>query len=119
MVYPEPISVRPFVERIADILGITDRVDEIGWEIQLITSLPVDEISPVEYARNVHVPTLITSVHDDALTYPSDVQTIFDNIPAEDKKLFWIEGTTRRWDGYNYLPNHLEQMLEWFDKHMA
>jgi hypothetical protein len=41
------------------------------------------------------------------------------NIPANDKKLFWIEGTTRRWDGYNYFPEHAEQMIEWFDAHMG
>jgi len=118
MVYPEPISVRPFIERIATIVGVPDRVEEIGREIELITSFPVDEMSPVEYAKNVHVPTFISSVHDDALTYPSDVQTIFDNVPAKDKKLFWIEGTTRRWDGYNYFPGNPAQMLEWFDKYM-
>jgi hypothetical protein len=39
-------------------------------------------------------------VHDDALTKPTDVQQIFDNVPVNDKKLFWIEGSTRRWDGY-------------------
>jgi hypothetical protein len=50
---------------------------------------------------------------------PSDVQQIFDNIPANDKKLFRIEGTTRRWDGYNYFPGHPEQMIEWFDTHMG
>lgn len=119
MVYPEPISVRPFVERIAEILGITDRVEEIGREVKLITSFEMDEMSPIEYAKNVHVPTFISSVHDDALTRPSDVQTIFDNIPAGDKKLFWIEGTTRRWDGYNYFPSNPEQMLAWFDKYMG
>lgn len=35
---------------------------------------------------------------------------------VEDKKLFWIEGTTRRWDGYDYFPEHPEQMLEWFNR---
>lgn len=33
------------------------------------------------------------------LTEPDDVQTMFDNIPVPDKKLQWIGGTTRRWDG--------------------
>jgi hypothetical protein len=28
------------------------------------------------------------------------VQIIFDNLAASEKDLFWIEGTTRRWDGY-------------------
>lgn len=119
MVSPQPVSVRPFIERVATILGLGDRVEELGREIQLITSFEVDEMSPIEYARNVHVPTLIAQVREDALTYESDVQTIFDNIPAKEKKLLWIEGTTRRWDGYNYFPDHPEQMLEWFDKYMG
>ena len=58
-------------------------------------------MSPIPYAKNVNVPTFIVQVHDDALTKPSDVQQIFDNVPVNDKKLFWIEGSTRRWDGYN------------------
>jgi hypothetical protein len=37
---------------------------------------------------------------------------------VKDKKLFWIEGTTRRWDGYNYFPEHPKLMIEWFDTHM-
>lgn len=119
MVSPQPVSLRPFYERITEILGITDQFDNIDREIQLITSFRIDDMSPIPYAKNVQVPTFITQVHDDALTKPSDVQQIFDNIPVEDKKLFWIEGTTRRWDGYNYFPEHPEQMIEWFDTHMG
>jgi hypothetical protein len=33
--------------------------------------------------------------------------------------LFWIEGSTRRWDGYNYFPEHPEPVIEWFDAHMG
>jgi hypothetical protein len=40
------------------------------------------------------------------------------NLPVKDKKLFWIEGTARRWDGYNYFPEHPAQMIERFDAHM-
>jgi len=118
MVSPQPVSLRPFYERITEMLGIADRLDDIDREIQLITSFTMDQMSPIEYAKSVHVPTFIIQVHDDALTKPSDVQQIFDNIPVKDKKLFWIEGTTRRWDGYNYFPEHPEQMIEWFDTHM-
>jgi hypothetical protein len=38
MVAPQPVSLRPFYERITEILGITDRIDDIDREIQLITS---------------------------------------------------------------------------------
>ena len=58
------------------------------------------------------------ALHDDVLTEPSDVQTMFDNIPVADKKLQWIYGTTRRWDGYLEFQRHPEPMLEWFAKHM-
>jgi hypothetical protein len=57
-------------------------------------------------------------VHDDVLTEPGDVQTMFDNIPVTDKKLQWIHGTTRRWDGYLEFQRHPEPMLDWFAKHM-
>jgi hypothetical protein len=53
----------------------------------------------------VRVPTLVAQVHDDVLTYPSDVQAIYDNIGAVDKKLHWIEGTDQRFPGYNILAN--------------
>jgi hypothetical protein len=36
------------------------------------------------------VPTFLFQVHDDVLTDPSDVQTMFDNIPVADKKLHRI-----------------------------
>jgi len=51
------------------------------------------------------------------LTEPSDVQTMFDNIPVADKKLQWIRGTTRRWDGYLEFQRHPEPVLQWFAKH--
>jgi uncharacterized protein len=86
MVAPQPVSLRPFYERITEILGITDRIDDIDREIQLITSFTMDQMSPIGYAKNVWVPTFIIQVHDDALTKPSDVQQIFDNIAINDKK---------------------------------
>jgi len=46
------------------------------------------------------------------------VQAMFDNIPVTDKKLQWIHGTTRRWDGYLEFQRRPEPMLEWFAKHM-
>ena len=52
------------------------------------------------------------------LTEPDDVQTMFDNIPVADKKLQWIRGTTRRWDGYLEFQRRPEPMLDWFAAHM-
>jgi uncharacterized protein len=114
----QPVSLRPFVERILTMMGAEDQFDAVDRETRLITSFGIDQLSPLEYARRCKVPTFVIQVRDDVLTQPTDVQAIFDAIPVADKKLFWIEGSTRRWDGYNYFPQHPEQMIEWFDEHM-
>lgn len=44
---------------------------------------------------------------------------MFDNIPVADKKLFWIEGTSRRWDGYTHFQREPEQILEPFKLHLG
>jgi hypothetical protein len=75
-------------------------------------------MSPHPYVTNVKVPIFIIQVRNDIWSRPEDVQTTFDLIPGEEKKLFWIEGTTQRFDGYNYFGEHPEQMLEWFAKYM-
>lgn len=118
IVNPQPTSLRPFVENNLAWLGAEDQFDAADWLIRVNTGFTVDQLSPLQYAKNCHVPTFIIQVRNDVLSKSSDVQAIFDNISAAEKKLFWIEGSTRRWDGYNYFPEHPEQMIEWFDKHM-
>jgi esterase/lipase len=82
------------------------------------TGFHLAEQSPLEYAKSIHVPTLVAQVHHDSMTRPEDVQSIYDAIPVE-KKLHWIEGTTRRFDGYNYFGEHPEVAIDWFDSHAA
>ena len=53
------------------------------------------------------------------MTRPEDVQSIYDAIPIEEKKLVWIEGTTRRFDGYNYFGAHPEVAIDWFNSDSA
>jgi hypothetical protein len=52
------------------------------------------------------------------MTRPQDVQDIYDAIPVAEKSLHWIEGTNRRFDGYNYFGVHPEVATAWFDKHV-
>jgi len=120
MVGVQPLSVRAVMERILHLTGIpADRIDELDENIRLVTSFRLDDLSPLEAAKHVRIPSFIYQVRDDLMTYTSDVQAIFDNIPTEEKQLFWIEGTTRRWDGYSYFARHPEMMLAWFEKHMS
>jgi hypothetical protein len=38
---------------------------------------------------------------------------------GEEQELHWIEGTTRRFDGYNYFGEHPEVAIDWFNSHAA
>lgn len=51
------------------------------------------------------------------MTRPQDVQDIYDALPVSEKHLYWIKGTDRRFDGYNFFGAHPEVPIEWFDKH--
>jgi alpha-beta hydrolase superfamily lysophospholipase len=77
----------------------------------------VADSSPIEDAEYVKIPTYMLQVKDDKMTYPKDVQTIFDTLPVKDKKIFWVEGTTWRFKGYTYFSEHPETMVEWYDAH--
>ena len=115
----QPISWRPFNERLLELLNMTHRLDDMEREMQLITSFKFDQMSPIPYADAVNVPTLMVQVHDDMLTKPNDVQTMFDKVNHKDKSLHWIRGTTRRWDGYSYFGTKNPRLLvNWFDKYM-
>lgn len=114
----QPVSARPFVEQALDKAGVVNGAEMFDAASRKNTGFGIDELSPIEHAKAVTVPTLVAQVHRDFLTKPSDVQTIYDNIPAKDKKLFWIEGTDQRFQGYNYFGVHPELMIEWFDSHI-
>jgi pimeloyl-ACP methyl ester carboxylesterase len=119
LVGPQPVTMKTIVARRLAVLGVpADRIDDLEQRIILQTSIGFARRAPQEWARNVRVPAFLYQVHDDLLTEPSDVQTMFDNIPLADKKLQWIHGTTRRWDGYLEFQRHPEPMLDWFATHM-
>ncbi|GAA1657418.1 alpha/beta hydrolase family protein [Actinoplanes couchii] len=120
LVAPQPLSPRVVLERSLELLGLTaaDHIEELGELIRRRTGLRLDDGSPVEAARSVTVPTLLYQVKDDILTRTDDVRSMYDNIPIADKDLFWIEGTTRRFDGYLHFAKEPARMLDWFDRHM-
>jgi pimeloyl-ACP methyl ester carboxylesterase len=117
----QPLSPRMVLEQSLKRKGIPGEcIDEIDRRIRLRTSFSLDAMSPVNAARSVRTPTLVYQVHDDLMTRPADVQAIFDAIPDQDdlpKELFWIYGTTRRWDGYVHFQNHPSRILDWLTRH--
>ena len=78
----------------------------------------LDDFRPIENTKVVTVPTLVAQVHRDFMMPASYVQEIYDDISPKDKKLFWIEGTDLRFQGYNYFGKNPQLVLEWFDTHM-
>jgi pimeloyl-ACP methyl ester carboxylesterase len=117
---PQPVTMKTIVQRRLALLGVpADRIDDLEQRVIVRTSIGFARRAPREWAGNVRVPTFLYQVRDDVLTEPADVQAMFDNIPVADKKLAWIQGTTRRWDGYLEFQRHPEPMLEWFAQHMS
>lgn len=117
---PQPISPQTLLERSFERDGVPmDRMAELDLLVKIHTSFSLFELGPRIPSKSVTVPTFVYQVRDDLMTKPIDVQTVYDNIPVKEKKLFWIEDTTRRWDGYTYFQRHPDQMLQWFDQYMV
>jgi len=120
MVAVQPVSIRPIIETGAKSAGLDVAATTKAFDtrFQEMTGFHMDELSPIPYGKAVKVPTLVAQVHRDSMTRPEDVQAIFDSLGTRDKELLWIEGTTRRFDGYNYFGEHPERMLGWFNAKM-
>jgi len=116
----QPISVRAFVSRIFALNGFpTSRLEDLDQSLRLVTSFGMDALSPLEHAKSVQTPTFLYQVRDDLMADSNIVQQVYDNIPILNKHLFWIENTTRRFDGYTYFSRQPEQMLDWFERNMG
>lgn len=114
----QPVSGSYIIEEFVKANDIPDGYEEFDRALFERTGFHLAEQSPLEYAKSIRVPTLVAQVHHDSMTRPEDVQSIYDAIPAEEKKLVWIEGTTQRFRGYNYFGEHPEVAIEWFDAHL-
>jgi len=119
MIALQPAAPRGFVEAGLDRAGIANGRESFDEALHRRSGYRLDDFRPIEDTKAVTIPTLVAQVHDDFTMPPSYVQAIYDNISAEDKKLFWIEGTDLRFQGYNYFGEHPELVLEWFDTHMS
>lgn len=118
-VCPQPCSSRTASEEIGKLQGIGEFIDLLDQEQQRLGAFPMARMTPHHFAANVTVPTYVIQVKDDLWTRLEDVQTTYDLLGTPDKKLLWVEGTTQRFDGYNYFGENPESMVAFFDEHMA
>ena len=77
---------------------------------------PLDQMSPLEYAKDIKVPTIYVQARNDPWTELSDIQGFYHNTPDNPKEFFWIDGSQHRFDSYVYFQNKPEKMLEWLRK---
>ena len=77
---------------------------------------PLNQMSPLEYAKDIKVPTMYVQARNDPWTELSDIQGFYDNTPDNPKEFFWIEDTRHRFDSYVYFQNKPEKMLEWLKR---
>lgn len=119
LIAAQPVTARTIIERRLAALGLPEHINDLEQRIIVRTGINFARRSPQQWATNVRVPTYLYQVRNDALTHPIDVQTMYDNIPAAEKHLHWIEGTTARWDGYLEFQRRPEPMLAWLAKFLA
>lgn len=120
MILLQAVSGHAFVEQGAKNAGldVDQTVAAFDKYIQGLTGFQLKELSPIPLAKNVTVPTLFAQVKKDSLIDTRDSQEIFDALSSKKKDMLWIEGTTRRFDGYNYFAKNPERMVEWFTKYV-
>lgn len=120
LVGSQPVTPQIILAHHLALAGVpAHRIEDLEQRIVLRTGLGFARTDPREWAKHVRIPTFLYQVHDDVLTQPSDVQTMFDNIPIAEKQLQWIYGTTARWDGYLEFQRRPQPMLAWFETYMA
>lgn len=119
LVAPLLLSAHVALEQMLAGAGLPEHVGEVDRRIQQIIGVSLRAESPVDWARSVTVPTLTYGVREDAITRSSDLEGIFEAIGTQEKSMFWIETSTRRWDGYTWFQRHPKRILAWFEKYMV
>ena len=118
MLSPLVVSMTSLMGRFAALQGVGEYMDVMDFEQKKLGGFANAEMTPHLFAPAVQLPTLVVQVKDDLWTTPEDGQKTFDLLGGAEKELFWIEGATRRFDGYNYFGRNPERMIAWFDTYM-
>lgn len=120
MVSPMVVSMGAIFDAFSELQGVRQYQELIDLELIKMGAFTAAEMTPHLWAPSVTLPVLMVQVLDDAWTRnPEDAQKTFDLLGSQDKELFWIEGTTRRFkDGYNHFGKHPEKVLGFLDRHM-
>lgn len=120
MCSPMVVSMSAIFSAMSEIQGIRQYQELIDLELLKMGSWLSAEMTPQRSATGVTLPVLMVRVLRDSWTRnPEDAQKTFDLLGSREKELFWIEGTTRRFeDGYNWFGRYPDRVLGFFALHI-
>lgn len=107
-------------QKFTEMQGVSQYQELLDLELLKLGGFPAAAMSGKLWAPAVKLPVFMWQVLDDAvIENPSDAQGTFDALGSTDKELFWIEGTTKRFeDGYNWFGRHPEKVLSYLARYM-
>jgi pimeloyl-ACP methyl ester carboxylesterase len=79
---------------------------------------PLEEMSPLDYVKDIAIPTLYVQGRVDPWTALSDIEGIYEATRAP-KEFWWLETTKSRVEAYQYVGEHPQRLVEFVDAHMA
>jgi alpha/beta superfamily hydrolase len=119
MVAVQPVSAEVFVRSYLRsvytplslyLLPIIDRIAR--WR----GGYALKEMTPLKYAQDVKIPTLIIQAREDPWTELSDTQAFYQAL-TETKELWLIDGIKRRFETYNYVGENPERIVDFIQQH--
>ena len=121
LVAVQPISmevfVRTYLMRRFTSLGAKLLFPLIKMFVNMQSKYRLEDMSPAKFAKDIKVPTLYVQTRNDPWTEPSDILGFYKNT-SEPKELYYLEGLSHRFQGYQYFGEHPEKMLEWLKKYL-
>ncbi|MBN1313106.1 MAG: alpha/beta hydrolase [Anaerolineae bacterium] len=118
LVAVQPISasvfVRSYMKKVYTPLSLflIPIVDKL---VQWRGGYALDAMSPLDYVKDLKVPTLYIQAREDPWTELSDIEGFYQATQAP-KEFWWLEGKMKRFEAYNYVGKHPDRMLEFINK---
>jgi uncharacterized protein len=116
----QPISmevfIRTYIGKFITPVGVNILMPMIKKWVIWQGAYGLNKMSPMEYVKDIKVPTMFVQARNDPWTKLSDIRGFYNNTPDNPKEFFWIENTNHRFESYNYFQHKPEKMLEWLNK---
>lgn len=119
MTAAQPVLGRAMIEATCAAMGFEgERIAELyDQEQRKVYGFRLDDYDLMKQVSSVKVPALVLQVRNDPSMKAEAIQSFYDALPNDDKKLVWVEETTERFRGYCYFSEHPEVLVSWFDSH--